>query len=76
MQRSYNARTLQWLCRAKFGAQRHKAGHFGFGNVDFFTTEIGRADIGNDIIVKSHRLILREVLDDAVHNRGFWGNQI
>jgi len=64
MQRTDNPRALQWLRCAKFFAQRHKAGHFGFGNVYFFATEIGLINIGNDIIVESHRLGLREFLDD------------
>jgi hypothetical protein len=76
MQRTHNARTVQRLRRTKFFAQRHKAGHFGFGNVDFFTAKIGLAYIGNDIIVKSHRLILREVSDNAALSGGFPENQI
>ena len=63
VQRSDNPSTLQGLCCTKLFTQGHEARHFGFGNVDFFTAKIGLADIGNDIIVESHRLNLREGLE-------------
>ena len=50
MQRTDDARALEWLRCAEFAAQRHKTGHFGFGNIDFAATEIGEVDVGNDII--------------------------
>jgi phage-related protein len=57
-------------------AQRHKAGHFSLGNVYFFATEIGLINIGNDIIVESHRLGLREVFDAPDLSPSFQRNQI
>ena len=59
MQRTDDARPLKRLRRAKFAAQRHKAWHFGFGNVDFFAAVFGVVNIGDDIIVESHGLGLR-----------------
>jgi hypothetical protein len=50
VQRSGDARALQRLRRAIFGAQRHQAGHFGFGDRDFLAAEVGEADVGNHIV--------------------------
>ena len=50
VQRAGDARALQRLRRTKFGAQRHQAGHFGFGDGDFATAEFGEAQVLDDII--------------------------
>src|SRR5690606_9189369 len=50
MKRPGNPRALQRLRRAIFGAQRHQAGHFGFGDRDFLASKVGKADVGNHIV--------------------------
>ena len=51
VERADDARALERLRRAEFLAQRHQAGHFGFGDVDFLAPEIGKGDVLNDIVV-------------------------
>jgi hypothetical protein len=36
---------------AEFGAQRHQAGHFGFGDGDFGAAKIGQAEVGDHIVL-------------------------
>ena len=57
VQRAGDARAFERLCRAEFLAQRHQAGHFGLGDVDFLAAEISK----------------RNVLDDIVAGQGFGG---
>ena len=45
-----DARALQRLLGAVFLACRHQAGHFGFGQRDFLAAEIGKADVGDDVV--------------------------
>jgi hypothetical protein len=42
VQRAGDARALERLCSAEFLAQRHQAGHFGFGDGDFRAAEVGK----------------------------------
>jgi hypothetical protein len=53
VQRTGDARALERLRRTEFGAQRHQAGHFGFRDLDLAATKVGKADIGDDIIMGS-----------------------
>ena len=59
VQRSDDPCAFKRLRRPELATQRHQTGHFGFGNIDFFTAKIGLADIGDYIIVESHGLGLR-----------------
>ena len=52
MQRTGDAGAVQRLRRPIFGAGRHEARHFGFGNGDFLASPPRKADIGNGIIVE------------------------
>jgi hypothetical protein len=37
-------------CRLRYSADRHQAGHFGFGDGDFLAAPVGERDVG-DLIV-------------------------
>ena len=47
MQTAGHACSLEGLTRAILLAQGHEARHFGFGDRDFFSTEIGQRNIGD-----------------------------
>ena len=64
VQRTGDARALQRLRGAEFFAAGHQARHFGFGDGDFLAAEIGKADIGNDVVVCRAHEVLRA---DAMH---------
>jgi hypothetical protein len=51
VQRTGDARALQRLGGPELFAQRHQAGHFGFGNRNLAAAEIGEADVGNGVIM-------------------------
>ena len=50
MQRAGDPGALQRLRGAIFGAERHKAGHFGFGDCDFLAAEVGKTNVGDHIV--------------------------
>jgi hypothetical protein len=52
VERTNDTRALERLGRAKFTAQRHQARHFGFGDIDFLASEIGKRDVCDNIICK------------------------
>ena len=52
VQRAGDAGALERLGRAIFGAGRHQAGHFRLGNVQFLAAPVGKADVGDDVIVE------------------------
>src|SRR3546814_9546034 len=64
VERASDARTLQGLRRAEFGAQRHQARHLGFGDLDLLAAEGGKVDVADHIVVKTglslgcHRALL------------------
>jgi hypothetical protein len=37
-------------CLGELFADGHQAGHFGFGDADFFAAPFGQADVGNDAV--------------------------
>ncbi len=51
VQRAGDARALERLAGAKFGAGRHQARHFGLGDGDFLAAPIGQPDVGDHIIM-------------------------
>ena len=52
VQRAGNASAFERFFLPVFCAQRHQAGHFGFGDGDFFATPVGQRNIGDFVIVK------------------------
>ena len=54
VQRTRDPRAFQRLRRTIFGAESHKARHFGFGDCNFSAAKIGERDVGNYIISR-HR---------------------
>ena len=40
------------LRRAEFGACRHEAGHLRLGDGDFLAAPIGKADVGDGVVVE------------------------
>ncbi len=50
VQRTGDARALERLRLREFLADRHQAGHFGFGNADFLATPVGKVQIGDNVI--------------------------
>jgi hypothetical protein len=66
VQRAGDARALQGLRGAEFGAQSHQAGHFGFGDGDFGAAKIGQAEVGDHIVLAGferggHEAFLRQM---------------
>src|SRR6201999_2739126 len=53
VQRAGDARALQGLLRAVFLARSHQAGHFGLGERDFLTAEVGERDVLDDVVAGS-----------------------
>ena len=47
MQAAGHARAFQRLAGAVLLSQGHETGHFGLGDRDFFSTEIGQRNIGD-----------------------------
>ena len=64
MQRTGNAGTLQRLRCTIFFAQCHQARHFRFGNRNFVTAILGKADVFDDVVFvcscSGHNMLLRE----------------
>ena len=59
VERAGDARALQRLLGAVFGASRHQAGHFGFGDGDFLAAVFGQLHIGDDVDREScHEILL------------------
>jgi len=52
VQRTGDARALECLGRSEFFANRHQAGHFGFGDADFLAPPVGEAQVGNNVVVE------------------------
>ena len=50
VKRTDDPRALERLRRAGFLAQRHQAGHLGFGDIHLRAAEIGEGDVGDDIV--------------------------
>ena len=50
MERTGDARALERLAFAVFGAKRHQAGHFRLGDVKLLAAECGEVDILDDVI--------------------------
>ena len=40
-----------WAC-GEFLADRHQAGHFGFGDADFLAAPVGQGQVGDDVVVE------------------------
>ena len=59
MQAADDARALERLRRAIFLAHRHKAGHFGLGDIDFLAAPFGKAQILDLEIVGNWRGVWR-----------------
>ena len=59
VQRAGDAGALERLAGAEFLAAGHQARHFGLGNFDFRAAEIGKCDIGDNVIFTCGHLILR-----------------
>ena len=53
VQRAGDARALQRLGGAEFGARGHQAGHLGLGDVELLAAPIGQRDVFDDVIVGS-----------------------
>ena len=53
VQGARDARALQRLLGAVFLAGRHQARHLGLGERDFLAAEIGKPDVGDDVIGKA-----------------------
>ncbi len=58
VQRAGDARALERLRGAVFGAGRHQAGHLGLGDVDLLAAPGGEAHVLDDEIGLAHRAIL------------------
>jgi hypothetical protein len=50
VQRTGDARALQGLAFGELFADRHQAGHFGFGDADFLAAPIGERAVGDGAI--------------------------
>ena len=50
MQRARDARGLERFVLAELGAQRHQAGHLGFGDLDFLATPGGEGNVLDDMV--------------------------
>ncbi|MPM88516.1 hypothetical protein SDC9_135620 [bioreactor metagenome] len=51
VQRAGDARALQRLRLGELFADRHQAGHFGFGDLDFLAAPIGQGNVGNRAVL-------------------------
>ena len=58
MQRSGEARALERLAVAILFPQRHQAGHFGFGDVQFLAAELCQIDVFYDVIGRHRAQLL------------------
>jgi len=50
VQRTGDARALERLAGGVFLADRHQAGHLGFGDADFLAAPVGEAHVSDDIV--------------------------
>ena len=50
VQRAGDACTFERLLGREFFANRHQAGHFGFGNLDLFAAPVGQANVGDHAV--------------------------
>ena len=56
MQRPGDARALERLRCTELAAERHQAGHLGLGNGDLTVAPGGKADVGDGVVVGSHKI--------------------
>ena len=61
MQRPGDPGTFEWLRSTELLAQCHQAGHFGLGDLDLLATEIGEAEVLDDIVVETGFSLRRHV---------------
>jgi hypothetical protein len=71
VQRTGDAGALERLGLREFLANGHQARHFGFGDVDFLATPVGKVDVSDDVIFEfSHSKLLNNCDgEEAVSHR-------
>ncbi len=57
VQRAGDARAFQRLGLGEFCADGHQAGHFSFGDGDFFAAPRGQVDVGDDVVFSRHKVL-------------------
>jgi hypothetical protein len=57
VQRPGNARAFQRLGLGELFTDCHQAGHFSFGDGDFFAAPRGQVDVGDDVVFSRHKAL-------------------